>query len=191
MELKDALLSLDTSNDNHWTQDGLPRLETLRMLVSNSSLSRDDVSSQFPGFSRNNFSTEAAVAEADVVDSIETTLTSSVVVEDALNEQSSEEQLPAENEEVSLAKQISLVEREIAEAQSRLINLQLAQDSLIVEQEIEHPQAVIQQYLAASRRILQNRGVKMKLIADSGIDLKQLASDLKSPLDASFAKRRK
>lgn len=190
MELKDALLSLDISNDNHWTQDGLPRLETLRMLVSNSSLSRDDVSSQFPSFSRSNFSTEAAVTEVDVVYSGEIALTTPAVVENVLDEQSSDESSTAYNEEMTLDKQIALVEQEIANAQNRLINLQLAQDSLIVEQVIEHPQSVIRQYLTAAKSVLQARGDKIKLIANSGIDLKQLASDLKSPLDASFKKRR-
>ena len=48
----EALVKLDILNDNHWTNDGLPRLEPLRMLVGNQGLSREDVTKAAPGFSR-------------------------------------------------------------------------------------------------------------------------------------------
>ena len=33
-KIQEALLKLDTSNENHWTQDGLPRLDTIKILAS-------------------------------------------------------------------------------------------------------------------------------------------------------------
>lgn len=47
-----ALKSLDPTNDNHWTNDGAPRLETVRLLSANPGLSRESVNNALPGFSR-------------------------------------------------------------------------------------------------------------------------------------------
>lgn len=47
-----ALKSLDVNNDQHWTTDGAPRIDTLKILVGNPGLSREDVNAALPGFSR-------------------------------------------------------------------------------------------------------------------------------------------
>lgn len=47
-----GLSKLDASNDNHWTAEGLPRLETLRMLVGDPSITRESVTLAAPSFSR-------------------------------------------------------------------------------------------------------------------------------------------
>lgn len=49
-----ALEQLDVSNVNHWTADGLPRLETLKMLAGNPGLTREQVTAVAPGYSREN-----------------------------------------------------------------------------------------------------------------------------------------
>ncbi len=51
-KILEAVKQLDPTNDNHWTAAGEPRLETVRMLASDSSLSRDQVSKAAPDFSR-------------------------------------------------------------------------------------------------------------------------------------------
>jgi hypothetical protein len=51
-KILDAVNQLDPNNDNHWTADGLPRLETVRLMASDSSLSRDDVEKAAPDFRR-------------------------------------------------------------------------------------------------------------------------------------------
>jgi DNA repair exonuclease SbcCD ATPase subunit len=47
-----ALGQLDVNNDNHWTADGLPRLETVRLLAGDQNVSREQVTQAAPGFSR-------------------------------------------------------------------------------------------------------------------------------------------
>ncbi len=47
----------------------------------------------------------------------------------------------------------------------------------------------IQGYLASQRKQLEARGARKRLIAESGLDLKELAKDLKSPLDAAMARK--
>lgn len=49
----------------------------------------------------------------------------------------------------------------------------------------------IQDYLGQQASALEERGFRMKLIKESGLDLKALAADLKSPLDAALGSRRK
>ena len=47
-----ALRQLDTTNDNHWTADGQPRLETVKLLASDASLNREAVEAAAPGFNK-------------------------------------------------------------------------------------------------------------------------------------------
>lgn len=47
-----ALAQLDPSNDQHWTSDGLPRLDTVKFFAGDQSLTRDAVTSEAPGFTR-------------------------------------------------------------------------------------------------------------------------------------------
>jgi hypothetical protein len=47
-----ALRQLDPANPNHWTADGAPRLDTLKMLVGDSTLTREAVSAAWPGYGR-------------------------------------------------------------------------------------------------------------------------------------------
>jgi len=51
-KINEALGQLDTENDNHWTQSGEPRLETLRMLVGDQTISRSDVDAATKDFTR-------------------------------------------------------------------------------------------------------------------------------------------
>jgi hypothetical protein len=50
----DALRKLDKDNDAHWTSDGMPRLDTIRLLASDQGISREDVSKVAPEFARSN-----------------------------------------------------------------------------------------------------------------------------------------
>lgn len=56
--VKKALNKLDLKNDNHWTADGLPRLESVRIYAANNDLKREDLTRAAPEFSRSNPSTE-------------------------------------------------------------------------------------------------------------------------------------
>lgn len=49
-----ALAQLDPKNDAHWTGEGFPRLETVRLFSGDSALSREQVTAAAPGFSRAN-----------------------------------------------------------------------------------------------------------------------------------------
>lgn len=49
----DGLLKLDPENDNHWTDEGLPKITALKFSVG-SNLTRDDVNEVAPNFTRSN-----------------------------------------------------------------------------------------------------------------------------------------
>lgn len=59
----DAVRQLDVNNDNHWTADGLPRLDTVKLLAGDQSLDRNAVESAAPGFKRANAATWTAEGE--------------------------------------------------------------------------------------------------------------------------------
>jgi hypothetical protein len=47
-----ALQTLDATNDEHWTSDGLPLLDNLKQASGIASLTRAEVTAALPGFSR-------------------------------------------------------------------------------------------------------------------------------------------
>lgn len=50
-KIVDALGKLDVNNDNHWTSDGLPKLEALKFAVGGN-VTRDQVNEVAPGYTR-------------------------------------------------------------------------------------------------------------------------------------------
>jgi hypothetical protein len=63
-QIQKALSGLEVGNDNHWTQDGLPRLETIKLLAGDQSITREAVTAAAPGFSRANAIQAAAPVPA-------------------------------------------------------------------------------------------------------------------------------
>lgn len=50
--IRDALKKLDPSNANHWTGDKLPRLETVKLMAGDQSVTREQVDTAAPGFTK-------------------------------------------------------------------------------------------------------------------------------------------
>jgi hypothetical protein len=51
-KILEALRKIDAANDNHWTADGQPRLDTVKMLAGNPAITRELVDAAAPGFTR-------------------------------------------------------------------------------------------------------------------------------------------
>jgi hypothetical protein len=66
---KEALAKLDPENDNHWTTDGSPRMETVRMLAGNPALTREDIVKADQTLTRQSLR-EARAAEAARVNAV-------------------------------------------------------------------------------------------------------------------------
>jgi len=50
--IKKALLELDRNNDDNWTADGLPRLDVVKQIAGDPTVSREKINSILPGFTR-------------------------------------------------------------------------------------------------------------------------------------------
>ena len=50
----DALSKLNSENDKHWTTEGLPSVDAVRALAADNDISRKDITSAAPNFSREN-----------------------------------------------------------------------------------------------------------------------------------------
>lgn len=51
-EIVAALQKLDSGSAEHWTDDGLPRVDVVRALAKDTSITRSDINGAAPGFSR-------------------------------------------------------------------------------------------------------------------------------------------
>lgn len=52
MNIKAALKALNPTNDEHWTADGMPRVDVVAKLVENDELKRVDITTSVPDFTR-------------------------------------------------------------------------------------------------------------------------------------------
>lgn len=209
-QIIEALKKLDLANDNHWTADGLPRLDTVKMLASDQTLTRELVEVAAPGFSRATALTWELPAQASRTtqqtaqppaeqgsqapqvqntQSLPAEFTPVVIVDEA----------PAadlEDLEDRLAEQGFRVE-EIRQERAKLEQLfheeRQKEDDLRAQVEAARPlnrnSDAISGYLHAQQLRLQERLERQKLLAESGINFKELTKGLQAPIDA--ARRRK
>ena len=233
-----ALKALDTGNDNHWTADGLPRLDTVKMLASDPTLTREKVADAAPGFTRaaakdytfpetpadtaaqppaqagdgasqgdSGGNTEPpAAAEAGAAQGGDTSdegKEGGATFSDGQTEQPkvAEPAGVADADEVA-AMEAALAKADEAEAEllreldgvnKELTKLRQARDDLAARLRKVKPERTntndIQDYLASQKRMLQERAARKQIIKESGLDLKELARDLKAPIDAAMARK--
>lgn len=65
-KVRAALAQLDSTNDKHWTDDGLPREGVVRQFAGDQTISRKDIQDAYPGFQRN--ATKPGAAAGDDID---------------------------------------------------------------------------------------------------------------------------
>ena len=179
-KILEALSKLDTNNDNHWTADGLPRIETVRMLSGDQGITREQITAEAPDFSRSAAilpgsegtqpETKTEAAQAEVVD-----------YSDAIEK--------AQAEVGRLTEIKNEVEAALAKATKDLDDLIDLQNA---EGPVETTDTAIQGYLASQRAVLEERARRNKVLAESGVtvrDIQQLIPQM-SPLDQALSKKR-
>lgn len=186
--LHEALGKLDSTNDNHWTQDGLPRLETLKMLTGDQSLTREIVSAQFPDFKRVTVVIQPPVINPPVVHIHHNQET--VSDNDMQSAIDILEEVSLEREQEYLAE----LERAYYDAKAAWeTQLKVVDDIILASQNdlspAEDNQITIMSYLKSQQEDLALRKQKIEMIQQSGIDLKQLAANLKAPIDQKKKRR--
>ncbi len=179
-KILEALSKLDTNNDNHWTADGLPRIETVRMLAGDQGITREQITAEAPDFSRSS----AAITSAETPET------------PAVEEQAQAEVVDY-SEAIEKAKaevdRLTEIRNEVNDALSKatkdlddLIDLQHK------EGPVETTDTAIQGYLASQRAVLEERARRNKVLAESGVtlqDIQQLIPQV-SPLDQALSKKR-
>lgn len=102
-ELVLALNKLDRNDDQHWTDDGMPRVDVLRALTGNQTLNRTQINTLVPGFNRTPVDAEAdaVAAAAALVASPQGTPGTHAEDDDLLNLRTSEDFNPAEEPEIN------------------------------------------------------------------------------------------
>ena len=224
-KIVEALLKLDVKNDNHWTADGLPRLDTVKMLASDQTLTRDSVTAAAPGFSRTTATGYTApsaeqqapqaqgqggsgeqqqsaapaapqASQATEFDQQADDLDSGKAEQSKLEGSAGLATDDIAALEAALAEQEELVSKIRAhkvEVDKAFEEARAKEDELRVKLEEARPQRSIgndiQDYLAAQRKNLEARAARQQMIRESGINLKELASNLKAPIDAVRARR--
>lgn len=224
-KIVEALLKLDVANDNHWTADGLPRLDTVKMLASDQALTRDSVAAAAPGFSRataTGYTAPRAEQQApqaqgqggDGGQQQSAAPAASQASQATESDQRADDLDAGQAEQPSLegsagvatddltALEAALAEQEelVSKIRAHKVEVDKAfeearakEDELRVKLEEARPQRStgndIQDYLAAQRKNLEARAARQQMIRESGINLKELASNLKAPIDAARARR--
>lgn len=212
--ITDALSKLDPANDNHWTQDGLPRLDTIKILAGDPGLTREAVTAAAPDFNRASAQQAAAGAQQAGAGTTPAAPGQPAPQGAASGPSASETQPPAPPESdlptlnpppLAEASDSDNLNARIAEAKLQLSD---AQDRLqLAKQELSDAQNKvadleaqlkdtsvgaanpITEYLKSQQRVLEERGAKRQLIRESGLNLKELAKQLKSPLDSAMERK--
>jgi len=112
--IPEALAQLDTTNDEQWTSEGLPRLDVMSKLVGNP-VSRADVTSAAKGFTRTNSKLEV-LAPTPVVAVPAESEAEAIVAESAESAESEDTSEDLTEDEV--------VEAALVEAQANLVEAQ-------------------------------------------------------------------
>ena len=216
-KITDALAKLDPANPNHWTDDGLPRMDTVKILSGDPSLTREQVTTAAPAFNREaalaalqGASAAAATTAPPVTDSAPAAPVQAASGADemaATPPHATEPDLPVfepaplamdSNDQDTLKSKIEEVKLYLFDAinqqQEAKRNVEMAQNFLadLEAKLVENggnPQSTITDYLKRQRQNLEDRAARKFLIKDSGLDLKQLAKDLKSPVDAAMERK--
>lgn len=213
-KILEALNKLDPQNDNHWTADGQPRLDTLKMFAGEQALTRDAVAEAAPGFCRAALSTwnqqKASAAPAapapKPAPSMPATKTNApaaptqvpgpVNTAPAVTAPAAQTAVPAMDEATLLKLQSAKVEalrQQIAELTKQMNKEQSQENRLIDAAERSAKKKTdaeeYQEYLKAQARRYEERAVRKGILKE--INYAQLKKDLASPLDSAYASRRR
>jgi hypothetical protein len=175
-----ALAKLDRTNDNHWTQDHKPRIEAVRFLAGDQSVTREDIEAASPGFSRlppQNSQEKVDASAATVQPSFDA---------DAQTEQDA--QVSTDDEITTAKKRLAVARDRKAEADQEFAAATLAVDKLI-EAGAEPPETIsrqIQAYQARQREILEERATKLQAL--KGVPLKDILPQ-RAPIDIAFQRK--
>ncbi len=161
-----ALAKLDPANDNHWTADGAPRIEAVRMISGDQTISRDDITQAAPMFTRSNAMLPSDTGTGETQAAAPAAVQARTQPENIIPEQDEglEGDAPDQDDvEAALAnvrKRIEANRKATSSLHSEMLILQQEEARLYdlsVENHHQNAQKTIQEYLANQRRINAER----------------------------------
>jgi chromosome segregation ATPase len=207
-----ALLKLDPANDNHWTNQGLPRMDVVEKEVGDKTIKRQDIVDAAPEFTRETLKLpadflaelekqDAKKEEDPPVDDSAVKSSADDSIDRPLEAIDQEESTlsPAEIELAQIEDQIEIVRKHkvIAEnnlegAKNQLAAVNEELNGLLTRRErlantARNDVNNIQEYLTARQKIKIERAESMKKLQEAGFDLSRVQS--KSQLDMSMARK--
>lgn len=191
LSLEQALKSLDPQNAEHWTAEGLPRVETVQLLTGNVDHTRAAITSFAPMFTQGNpflGEPEEEVKDPDEIEGLTSVVTAELQPIEVEVEITDEAKLDGySNALATLYNERDGLNKVIREIENERDKLVVIMDSKITGSVAA---ATVQGYLASQRAILEKRGATQKAIVSSGVDLSELAKAIApAPIDASRKRR--
>lgn len=192
-KLADAVSKLDLANDNHWTADGLPRVETLRLVAGEPSITRDNVTAALPSVTRQSLQTAqaaAAVGASTGTDAPEENAPAAdlppatVVIAAAGTSTLDEAFTPTEIQEATdgnLREVLSLAKEKLAELASMKAQVDRAHSEQSAEvdrlqllteaEDVQNGQDPVREYLNSRQRVYEQRAERQKALVEAGLNL--------------------
>ena len=193
-----ALVKLEVSNDNHWTGDGLPRLETVRLLAGDQTLTREALTLASPGFTRASAyaASQGAPSPTPTPAPIAAPATPAAVADPETGDE--EAATDSVVDELAAAQAVLANLREVKDNADAAYRAQVAAVDILIaarektdaaQQSTPH---AIQQYLAAQRGKLQARGEQLVKVRAFEKEVGAKLADIvpkRSPLDVAMARK--
>ena len=193
-KILEALSKLDVANDNHWTGDGLPRIDTVRMLASNPGIGRDDITKEAPDFSRQNAvipaSAPTVIKAVEPAVAAPQNVATEEVVEQVEKPEDLDEQIAVLREKLEEANQyLSKATEYRAKVQNELDDLINLKESSTGGQ---CTMTAIQCYLKSQQGILNDRARRTRALQESGVTIADIQALIPqgAPIDAALRQKR-
>lgn len=200
ISLIDAAKKFDVTNDNHWTADGLPKVETMRLFAANPAITRDDINRQLPDFVRqtaNQVTAELETVEQWSSDSSSETTSSlaPISLEGVFNSNTPDEELSELDQlqfQIAAAEEVfNRYKKTVIDANSKLAEAQAELDELRSRLPKYNPMTEIQNYIRSMNQVRADKIEKIKQLRAIGID-EHIASKLdpRDPIDKALQRKR-
>lgn len=214
MDILEALATLDLTNDEMWTEDGLPSVDVVAALVENDKLTRADIMQVAPEFTRDSSATPDQPSDSDEV--AKSTPDPDAKRDDEPrdpdakrddesqpgdeNDRGGEDDAPRMSLEERLAAELNELNKEMGELGITVRDLQKERSELgrkinyvggsLDKVRSQNPAATgIQQYLASQNRIREERAERIEQLKGSGLE--ELLRTIKpAALDAAMRQRK-
>ena len=204
-KLKGVLANLDPKNNSHWTQDGLPKLEIVRLLAADSKISRDDIVSVAPELTRE--SAAKALEAPQPVAPIAPPVPGVAPVIQSAEETQASLAIQATQEAYQPSLDLQATHETRAEAEDKLARMLAAQEELkgyirkqqeivdahvVAEEGESEPSHVVNQRALGGylESCLKRNEARAELIREHG-PTRLIKTAPASPLDQSLANKRK